>query len=83
MKTAIRKTACAALAGAVFFSMTGCSMANSLLGKTDVTTPDSTGDLELNFYRNEEHPDSWNGNYTITLIDPRGRTLWEGYVEVA
>ena len=56
---------------------------NGEVTKIDVTTLDSTSNLELNFYRDEEHPDSWNGNYTITLIDPRGRTLWEGYVEVA
>ena len=51
--------------------------------EVDVTTLGSTGNLELNFYRDDAQPDAWSGNYTITLIDPWGRTLWEGYVEVA
>jgi hypothetical protein len=54
----------------------------------DISTVDAASVCEdsvirVDFYRDENDPEAWCGNYTITLTDPWGRTLWEAYVEVA
>lgn len=43
-----------------------------------VVTVQDGSELELTI----SEDDSWTGNYTITLSDPWGRTIWEGYIEV-